>query len=241
MGDGESCPTWLVAERSRHAVLSDGQPVLIRPLLYGDRFELAAGFAALSPRARRLRFFNPPDGLGDDDLEYLTNIDYRDHFACVAVLEGGPVPKGVGVARYVREDGRPTVAEAAVTVLDAYQRRGIGTLLTRTLGEVAAGNGIRSFVTYVQWENAAAIRLLAAGRCRITPAEPGVARIVVDLPARVAGVPDSELHRLVRAYAARRGSAMPSWAKLRSMPAARMSTSGPARSSAETVSASRPS
>src|SRR5262245_49347235 len=174
---GESCPTWLVEERSRHAVLDDGQPVLIRPLLYGDRVELAAGFAALSPTARRRRFFHAPDELDADDLEYLTNIDYRDHFACVAVLEGPPEPKGVGVARYVREAGDPTMAEAAVTVLDAYQRRGIGTLLTRTLGEVAAANGIRRFVTYVQWENAAAIDLLLGEGSRITAAEPGVARI----------------------------------------------------------------
>ena len=113
------------------------------------------------------------------------------------------MPKGVGVARYVREADDPTVAEVAVTVLDAYQRRGIGTLLTRTLGEVAAENGIRSFVNYVQWENAAAIELLTDEESRITPAEPGVARIEVDLPARVAEVPDPYLHRLIRAYAAR--------------------------------------
>lgn len=202
-GTCESCPTWLVAEMSRREVLSDGQPVLIRPLLYGDRFELAAGFTALSPRSRRRRFFNAPEELDEDELEYLTNLDYRDHFACAAVLEDRPVPKGVGVARYVREDDDPTIAEVAVTVLDAYQHRGIGTLLTRTLGEVAAENGIRSFVNYVQWENAAAIDLLTEEDSRITPAEPGIARIEVDLPARVAEVPDSYLHRVIRAYAAR--------------------------------------
>ena len=81
------------------------RPVLIRPLLYGDRFELAAAFAGLSPRSRRHRFFRAPDELDGDELEHLTNIDYRDHFACVAVLEDGPMPHGVGVARYVR-DGR---------------------------------------------------------------------------------------------------------------------------------------
>lgn len=202
-GRCESCPTWLVEEMSRREVLSDGQPVLIRPLLYSDRFELAAGFAELSPRSRRRRFFNAPEALDDAELEYLTNLDYHDHFALAAVLEDRPVPKGVGVARYIREADDPEVAEVAVTVLDAYQRRGIGTLLTRTLGEVAARNGIRSFVNYVQWENAATIALLTDEPCRITPAEPGVARVEVELPARVAEVPDRDLHRLIRAYAAR--------------------------------------
>jgi GNAT superfamily N-acetyltransferase len=202
MDDGESCPTWLVEERSRREVLRDGQPVLIRPLLYSDRFELAAGFAALSPRSRRQRFFHTLKVLDDDLLEYLTNLDYRDHFACVAVLEDRPVPKGVGVARYVREAADPTVAEVAVTVADAYQRRGIGTLLVRTLGEVAAGNGIRTFVNYVRWDNAAAIELLADEQWRITPAEPGVARVEVDVPP-LGEVPDARLHRLIRTYVAR--------------------------------------
>jgi ribosomal protein S18 acetylase RimI-like enzyme len=188
---------------SRRDVLSDGEPVLVRPLLYGDRFELAAGFTELSPRSRRHRFFNAPEELDDDELEYLTNLDYRDHFACAAVLEDRRVPKGVGVARYVREHDNPTVAEVAVTVMDDYQHRGIGTLLTRTLGEAAAENGIRRFVNYVQWENAAAIELLTDEESRITPAEPGVARVEVALPAAVAEVPDSYLHRVIRAYAAR--------------------------------------
>lgn len=202
-GRCESCPTWLVEEMSHRHVLTDGQEVLIRPLLYGDRFELAEGFAGLSPASRRHRFFNPPDELGPDDLDYLTNLDYRDHFACVAVFEDRPVPKGVGVARYLREADDPTVAEVAVTVIDEYQRRGIGTLLTRSLGEVAAANGIRSFVNYVQWENADVIAGLTAERSRITPAEPGIARIEVELPERVADVPDPYVHRVLRAYVER--------------------------------------
>jgi GNAT superfamily N-acetyltransferase len=188
---------------SHRHVLSDGQEVLIRPLVYGDRFELAEGFAGLSPSSRRHRFFNPPDELSSADLEYLTNLDYQDHFACAAVFEDRPVPKGVGVARYLREADDPTVAEVAVTVIDEYQRRGIGTLLTRALGEVAAANGIRSFVNYVQWENAAVIARLTDEESRITPAEPGIARIEVDLPERVTEVPDPYVHRVLKAYVER--------------------------------------
>jgi len=202
-GTCESCPTWLAESMTRRHVLADGEQILIRPLLYGDRFELAAGFTDLSLRSRQFRFFSPPDELDADELEYLTNLDYRDHFACAATLVGGAVPKGIGVGRYVREDEDPAVAEVAVTVLDDYQRRGVGTLLTRTLADVAVGNGIRSFVSYVRWENAAAIELMTDEGARVSPAEPGIARVEIGLPARVDELPDPYVHRILAGFAAR--------------------------------------
>lgn len=205
-GTCESCPTGLVAEMSERHVLPDGEQILIRPLLYGDRFELAAGFDELSLRSRRARFFDPPDELDGAELEYLTNIDYHDHYACAALAEGGPVPVGIGVARYVREADDPTTAEVAVTVADDHQRRGVGTLLSRALARAAVANGIRRFVSYVLWDNAAAIDMFTAQGTRVSPAEPGVARIEIDLPARadeVAVLPDTYLHRLFATFAAR--------------------------------------
>lgn len=206
-----SCPTWLADSMTRRHELPDGQEVLVRPLLYSDRSKLAAGFAALSRRSRRLRFFDAPDELDSDDLEYLTNIDYEDHFACVALLPDEPTPDGagagsvpgtgVGVGRYIREEGDPTVAEVAVTVVDEYQRRGIGTLLTRTLSDVAVGKGIRTFVNYVQWENRGAIDRLVAEGARVAPSEPGVARVELDLPRTPEELPDTYLHRLLGAFA----------------------------------------
>ncbi len=202
----QSCATWLANEMTRRHVLPDGQEVLVRPLLYSDRSKLAAGFAVLSRQSRRLRFFDAPDELDGDDLEYLTNIDYEDHFACVAVIPDEPTPDGadvgavpgtgVGVGRYIREADDPTVAEVAVTVLDEYQRRGIGTLLTRTLSDVAVAKGITTFVNYVQWDNRGAIERLVAEGARVAPSEPGVARVELELPHTVDDLPDTYLHRL---------------------------------------------
>jgi GNAT superfamily N-acetyltransferase len=196
-GDGGSCATWLVESLTRRHVLADGEAVVIRPLLYGDRSELAAAYEKLSPRSRQFRFLGAPDDLDADEIEYLTNIDYRDHYACVALLPDRPEPHGVGVGRYVRDATDPDVAEVAVTVVDAHQRRGIGTLLTRALAERARECGIRSFVSYVRWENAAAIDGLVAAGARAEPAEPGVARVVIDVPDRVERVPDTILHRVI--------------------------------------------
>jgi hypothetical protein len=129
-GTCEACPTPLAESLTQRHLLADGEEVEIRPLRYGDRFELSAAFTRLAPESRRSRFFDAHDQLTPDELEYLTNIDYRDHFACVALLPGRFVPHGVGVGRYVRDPSDPAVAEVAVVVTDDGQRRGIGTLLT---------------------------------------------------------------------------------------------------------------
>lgn len=201
-GTCEARPTWLAESLSHRHLLADGGAILIRPLVPGDRHELALRFSGLSPRSRQLRFFRAPETLDAQDLDYLTNLDYHDHFALAALLLNGPVPEGVGVGRYLRDATNPTIAEVAVTVVDDQQRRGIGTLLARALGEVAADRGIRTFVSYVHWGNEPALALLAGEGARVTPAEPGIARVEIDLPVPMSEVPDTFLHRVLTALGA---------------------------------------
>jgi len=163
-------------------VLADGTRVLIRPLIYSDRRRLAEGYALLSAESRRLRFFAAPDELSDEDLEYLTNLDYRDHFAWAAFGIDSPGSPGLAVARYIRDTNHPTTAEAAVTVLDEYQHRGLGTLLLLMLVDEASRNGITSFVNYVMWENEELLDELRAAGARVEPDEPGVARVEIAFP-----------------------------------------------------------
>lgn len=181
--------------------LADGTRVLVRPLLPGDRAELAAGYEQLSPASRRRRFFATPDRLSEHVLDYLTNLDYRTHFAWAAFALDEPDSPGIAVARYICDHRDATVAEIAVTVLDRYQHRGLGTLLTQLLADVAVRNGVRSFVSYVLWENAEAVARLRDEGARISPAEPGMARIEIDLPAPPDTVPDTTVHHILSAVA----------------------------------------
>jgi protein lysine acetyltransferase len=181
--------------------LADGTRVLVRPLLPGDRAELAAGYEQLSAASRRRRFFATPDHLSEHVLDYLTNLDYRTHFAWAAFAIDEPDSPGIAVARYICDQRDATAAEIAVTVLDSYQNRGLGTLLTQLLADVAVRNGVRSFVSYVLWENADAVARLRAEGARISPAEPGMARIEIDLPPPPDTVPDATVRPILSAVA----------------------------------------
>lgn len=177
-----SRPTWLVDEATTEHTLATGERVLIRPLLYSDRDELVAGYERLSAESRRLRFFAAPDHLSPSDVEYLTKLDYDRHYALAAFMLDEDGTPGVGVARYIRLRRRPRAAEAAVTVLDQYQARGIGTLLLTRLSAVGRRHGIEVFVTFVLWDNVPTVDALREAGARVLPEEPGIARLEIDLP-----------------------------------------------------------
>lgn len=179
-----------VAARTAILPLRDGGRILVRPLVPEDREELARAARRLSPRSARLRFFQPKDRLSEEELDYLTRLDYHDHFAWAAFDPDAPGRPGVGVARYVRLPGEPTVAEPAVTVLDDYQGRGIGTLLFGLLAATALEHGIETFRGYLLDQN---LRLLDGVASRIRHDEPGVATVEIDLP-----LDDAQLDPAVR-------------------------------------------
>jgi len=199
----ESPPTSMPESTGSVHELADHTHVLVRPLLHSDRHELAIGYEHLSAEARRLRFFSAPARLSDADLEYLTNLDYHDHFAWAAFAIDEPGQPGIGVARYIRDPTRPDQAEVAVTVLDNDQHRGLGTLLLRMLADHARCNGITTFVSHILWDNREILQTLAAAGARIEPEEPGVARVAITIPApespTLADVFRAALHALGRA------------------------------------------
>lgn len=162
--------------------ISGGVHVLVRPLLYSDRYQLADAYLHLTEDTRRRRFFVAPPELSDHDLEYLTNLDYRDHFAWAAFDLDSPGTPGIGVGRYVRNGNRPEEAEAAVTVADAYQHRGLGTLLLLLLVDRARRQGITSMVSYMRWENEIALNALREAGALVEPDEPGIARVEMEFP-----------------------------------------------------------
>ena len=138
--------------------LRDGSSALIRQVQAADAPLLADGFARLSPESRATRCLGAKKELSPAELRYLTDVDHRDHEALAAL--GHPDGQGVGIARYIRHPGDPQVAEIAVTVVDDWQGRGLGTELIRQLSRRAWRAGIRRFTAVATADNVAAVRLL---------------------------------------------------------------------------------
>ena len=139
------------------ARLRDDSVVLVRRVDPTDKDTIRAGFDRLGAESRYRRFLSPMPELTEHMLRYLTEVDHHDHEAMIAIDPDSG--QGVGIARFIRT-GRPDVAEVAVTVVDDWQGRGLGTRLLELLAARAREEGISRFTALVLATNADIIDLL---------------------------------------------------------------------------------
>jgi GNAT superfamily N-acetyltransferase len=186
-------------------VLADGTRVTLRFIRPDDAPELRRAFGKLSSRSRYQRFFSPLADLDDAMIRYLTEVDGEHHVAIVATTDSLDLKSeiGLGVARYVRLEDTPDVAEAAVTVVDEAQGKGIGRLLVYALARLARDRGVQSFRGTVLAENAGMRHLLDQVGAKTYP-EDGQT-LVFDVPLAWAPSFDKDaehpMRRLLRAAA----------------------------------------
>ncbi|MEZ4293385.1 MAG: ROK family protein [Polyangiaceae bacterium] len=186
--------------------LSDGTPVTLRPIAAGDKEELARAFDRLSPASRYMRFHSFKQALTDDDLRYLTEVDGADHFALVAVTPSHDMreEKGIGVARFVRDPTERDLAEAAITVADDHQGKGLGKLLLQRIVAAARARGVRRFQAEVLAENSPMVHLLRDAGAQVVRTDG--ASLVLEVPISAppeAGADEAEspLFRVLRTIA----------------------------------------
>lgn len=188
-------------EWSENITLHDGTAILLRVVLPEDKELLLDGLAALSPQSRYRRFMSPLKALSESQLKYFTEIDYHDHMALGAIALSGDRARGLGIARYVRLADEPTVAEAAIVVVDSHQRLGLGTILLKALAKWATRNGIERFIGYVLKDNKPMLNLLKELGAGFEPADHQTVRVVFRVPEEVSTLDKSAMGRTFKAVA----------------------------------------
>lgn len=131
-----------------HTTLRNGQAVVLRKIREDDKAGILEAFSLLSDDSRYTRFMaamhDLPEALLDDVVHPVPGRD------CTLAAVAGHAASGhlLGGARYVGLPGRDA-CEFAVTVLDGWQSTGLGSLLMRTLIELARAAGFGMMEGYV--------------------------------------------------------------------------------------------
>jgi L-amino acid N-acyltransferase YncA len=175
---------------SERVVLRDGTVVTVRPIRPDDAPRLQATFGRLSEQTISLRFLSHRKTLPDAEAWQLAALDYQSRMALVAAVEEQGQEILIGVARYALGDpARPNVAEAAVTVEDRYQGRGLGLLLATRLAAYARAHGITTWLAEVSVDNNRMIQFI---RRSGLPVQRKLESGVWELQVSLEGVPPPE-------------------------------------------------
>jgi GNAT superfamily N-acetyltransferase len=148
------------AQADQRRIAPPQSSVLFRPIHITDVERLDRMFRRFSPESVRMRFFSSLPSVPRSALLRLAVVDHQRDEAIVA-LDGNEI---VGVAGYnglqsAAHEGMRD-AEVAVAVEDAWQRRGLGRLLTRHLAGVARERGCDAFRIRILPDNRPALRFL---------------------------------------------------------------------------------
>jgi acyl-CoA synthetase (NDP forming)/RimJ/RimL family protein N-acetyltransferase len=143
--------------RGSDVLLSDGTTVHIRPIRPRDAESIVAMHSRFSERTRYLRYFSPYPRIPARDLARFVNVDHHDREALVIALGD----RLIAVGRYERLGPDAEEAEVAFVVEDAYQGKGIGSILLEHLAAAAREVGLTRFVAEVLPVNGPMLRVFA--------------------------------------------------------------------------------
>ena len=174
------------ASRPHTVRLRSGDVVRLRQVRPSDAPGLARAYSNLGEQSRHRRFFTSIPELPETTLKAAAEVDHENHEALVALALLSP--EIVGECRFIRLADRPDTADLGVTVIDAWQGRGLGSALLRQLSERALEVGIEYFTAEVLAENRTMLAILPSlGRVETEPSGPVVtARIEIAEPPQQA-------------------------------------------------------
>ncbi len=142
--------------------IKDSTYLCFKTLEHEDKERFIAGFKKLSAKTVYQRFFGFMKELTDEQVEDFLNTDQKDHVAWSAfdIIDDELV--GVGVGRFRRSAENPNEAELALTVIDEYQGKGVGSVLLAIMYYLASKNDIAIFTGTILADNTKLIRRFKA-------------------------------------------------------------------------------
>ncbi|MCU7853590.1 MAG: GNAT family N-acetyltransferase [Candidatus Thiodiazotropha sp. (ex Monitilora ramsayi)] len=156
--------------------LNNGTEVIVRTIDACDKECISNEFNHLSKHSRYLRFCAPINKLSDTQLDYLTDVDNKNHVLISITKTVKGVQSGLGLGRYIKLLPNKEIAEFAITVADNYQNQGVGSLLIELLIQHAKNNDITILRGYVLESNKPMQRLLKRNNFKHTGIEDDLPR-----------------------------------------------------------------
>jgi RimJ/RimL family protein N-acetyltransferase len=150
-------------------LLKDGRTVTIRAIRPEDKGGLADALREISSESLYRRTFSARKVLSDHELRQLTEVDFDNIVALVAVMKDAEQDQIVGGGRYIRtDDAAATKAEVAFLIDDAHQGHGIGSRLLKHLVGIARASGITQFEAEVLPANESMLRVFTRSGVSVT-------------------------------------------------------------------------
>ena len=140
--------------------LKDGTDILVRPIRPEDAESEARFVRELSDESKYFRFMNTFQELSQEMLVRLTQIDYHNEMALIAVhMNDGVEGEQIGVARYATNVDKKS-CEFALTVADDWQGRGVGRQLMKDLMGIARARDLETIEGQVLANNKRMLMLM---------------------------------------------------------------------------------
>lgn len=135
-----------------HVLLKDGPGVLLRPATPGDVSPVRSFMGRVSRESLRQRFMAAVAEVSEAAVRDLCSGDFTEQGCLLAVVAEAETERVVGLGNFVGVPNR-RAAEVAFLVEDAFQGRGISTLLLERLAGLAAAAGFVTFEAEVLTDN----------------------------------------------------------------------------------------
>ena len=123
-----------------------------------NKKQISEGLRDMSPETIRNRFLGSKREFSEQELQYLTQLDGWNHYAIG--IEERLQRRGVAIIRLVRSSHSDTEAEVAITIIDEYQRKGLGSFLMDLITLAALERNIRTLSFTFLPQNEAIAKLI---------------------------------------------------------------------------------